>query len=86
MTKHPELFRTIIALVKFPDIPPLPAIGYAANCIDDETLIYFACPIEKKGYAWELVAKWDYLEDVAPAYLCPSWERRQPKQEGDPKP
>ena len=55
-------------------MPPIPAIGYAANAIDDPDMIYFACPIERKGYDWSLIARWDYLEDVAPRYLVPSWE------------
>ena len=84
MTKYPELFRAIIALIKFADLPPIPAIGYAATCTDDPTITYFACPIERKGYAWELVAKWDYLEDIAPSYLCPSWEKREQPKKGDP--
>lgn len=74
MTEYPQLSRTIIALLKFDDVPPIPAIGYAANAVDDEKVIYFACTIERKGYAWELVAKWEYLEDVAPRYVVPYWE------------
>lgn len=74
MTKHPQLYRTIIALIKFADIPAIPAIGYAAQAKDDPDFIYFACTIEMKGYDWSLVARWDYLEDVAPNYLVPQWE------------
>lgn len=77
MTEYPELFRAIIVLLKFDDVPPIPAIGYAATASDDPTLVYFACPIEKKGYAWELVAKWDYLENVAPQYVVPAWEAKK---------
>ena len=74
MTPYPQLFRTIIVLVKFADMPPIPAIGYAANAIDDPDMIYFASPLERKGWDWSLIARWDYLEDVAPRYLVPSWE------------
>lgn len=35
MTKHPQLYRTIIALIKFADIPAIPAIGYAAQAKDE---------------------------------------------------
>lgn len=44
---------------------------------DDPDFIYFACTIEMKGYDWSLVARWDYLEDVAPNYLVPSWEEHK---------
>ena len=76
MVKKPEPFKTIIALLKFNDIPAIPAIGYGATAIDDPDCFYFACPIEKKGYAWDLVVKWDYLIDVAPNYHVPHWEKK----------
>ena len=77
MTEHPELFRTILVLIKFKDIPAIPAVGYAANAIDDEDFIYFADPISKSGYAWEMIVKWAYLDDVAPDFVIPHWEGRK---------
>lgn len=44
---------------------------------EDSEIYSFACTIEMKGYDWSLVARWDYLEDVAPTYLVPSWEEHK---------
>lgn len=75
MTPYPKLFRTILALIKFNDIPAIPAVGYAANAIDDDDFIYFADPISKSGYGWNMVVKWRYLDEVAPDFVIPYWEQ-----------
>ena len=69
-TETPTLFRTIIALFKFDDVPPFPAVGYVSKTSDTEEL-YFACFVPRTGYAWNLVVKWDYLDEVCKGYSVP---------------
>ena len=63
----PEEFRTIIALIKFDDMPPMPLTGYMAH-ISTNTTDHFHEPAlftyipKGHAFAWEMVLKWDYIE------------------------
>lgn len=61
----PEEFRTIIALVKFDDVPPMPLTGYmvriSAEGHDPEPALFTYIP-RGHAFAWEMVLKWDYIE------------------------
>ena len=62
-----EKYRTIIALLKFDDVPPIAAVGFIAETTDTKEP-YFHIPLDGAGYDISLIAKWDYLDDVAPEY------------------
>ena len=61
----PEEFRTIIALVKFDDVPPMPLTGYmvriSAEGHDPEPALFTYMP-KGHAFAWEMILKWDYIE------------------------
>lgn len=63
----PEKYITVIVLLKWEDIPPIPAIGFIAETIDTMTP-YFHCPVSRRGYDISLILKWDYLSEVCPGY------------------
>ena len=75
-TEYPEPYVTIIAMVKFNDVPAFPACGYLARTSDSDEP-YLAVFVPRTGYAWELVAGWDYLNIVAPDYSIPVKEERK---------
>ena len=62
----PEKDRTIIALLKFEDVPPVPMTGFIADTIDTHEPYFHA--FNRRGYSVELIAKWDYLDEVLPEY------------------
>ena len=63
----PDELRTIIALIKFDDVPPMPLTGYMAhistNATDHfhEPALFTYLP-RGRAFAWEMVLKWDYIE------------------------
>ena len=65
--KIPEKYRTIIALLKFSDVPPIAAVGFVAETTDTKEP-YFHIPLDRAGYDISLIVKWDYLDEVAPEY------------------
>lgn len=66
----PEKCVTIIALLVFPDVPPVPLTGFIAETTDTHKP-YFQS-FNKLGYDVSLIAKWDYLADVLPGYSLPT--------------
>ena len=66
----PEKYVTIIALLVFPEVPPLPLTGFIAETTDTHEPYFHA--FNKIGYNVSLIKKWDYLADVLPGYCLPS--------------
>ena len=63
----PEMYRTVLALLVFDEIPPLPLTGFIAETIDTHEKYFHA--FNKIGYSTELIKKkWDYLDEIAPGY------------------
>ena len=62
----PEMYRTILALLVFEDVPPLPLTGFLAETIDTHEKYFHA--FNRIGYSTELIHKWDYLDEIAPGY------------------
>ena len=62
----PEMHRTILALLVFEDVPPLPLTGFFAETIDTHEKYFHA--FNRIGYSTELIRKWDYLDEIAPGY------------------
>lgn len=72
MTKPPDNFRDIVAMILFEDVGPEPACGYAVTADDGGTLFYTKVP---RGYvAWERILSWRYLDDLWPDYLTQGLE------------
>lgn len=65
--KMPEKYRTIIALLKFDDVPPIPAIGFITETTDTKEAYFHVIP-GNIAYNLSLIAKWDYLGNIAPEY------------------
>ena len=62
----PEMWRVVLALLVFGDVPPLPLTGFIAETTDTHERYFHAfCKI---GYSTDLIAKWDYLDEIAPGY------------------
>jgi hypothetical protein len=57
----------VLALLKFEDVPPMPVVGFMTETIDTHEL-YFHVPGSRRGYYPDIVAKWKYLEDIAPDF------------------
>lgn len=66
-TKHPELYQPIVAILKFQDIGPVAVIGYAAELPESKQTV-FVPHCGRDMYTWEIVVKWDYLDEVLPQY------------------
>lgn len=66
----PEKYVTIIALLAFPDVPPVPLTGFIAETSDTHEPYFHA--FGRCGYDVSLIAKWDYLADVLPGYSLPT--------------
>ena len=62
----PKMYRTILALLVFEDVPPLPLTGFLAETIDTHEKYFYA--FNKIDYSTELIRKWDYLDEIAPEY------------------
>ena len=62
----PEMYRTVLALLVFGKIPPLPLTGFIAETIDTHEKYFHA--FNKIGYSTELIKNWDYLDEIAPGY------------------
>ena len=62
----PEKYRTIIALLKFEDVPPVPLTGFIAETSDTHEPYFHA--FNRRGYDVSLIKKWDYLHEVLPGY------------------
>ena len=62
----PEKYVTIIALLTFGDVPPVPMTGFIAETSDTHEPYFHA--FNRRGYDVSLIAKWDYLGDVLPGY------------------
>ena len=71
----PEKYRTIIALLKFEDVPPIPLTGFIADTVDTHEPYFHA--FNKRGYSVELIAKWNYLDEIAPGYALPVSEKHE---------
>jgi len=71
MTKLPQKYRNILALIKFEDYPAFPAAGYLSMTADTNEP-YFSVFLPKGvGYAWRLVTKWVYIDDLIEGYTIP---------------
>ena len=66
----PEKFVTVIALLVFPDVPPVPLTGFIAETTDTHEPYFHA--FNKLGYDVSLIKKWDYLHEVLPGYSLPT--------------
>lgn len=66
----PEKYRTIIALLKFEGVPPVPLTGFIAETTDTHEPYFHA--FNRRGYSVKLIAKWDYLDEVLPGYAVGS--------------
>lgn len=73
----PEMYVTVIALLVFPDVPPVPLTGFIAETTDTHEPYFHA--FNKIGYDVSLIAKWDYLADVLPGYSLPT-NHHKPKE------
>ena len=77
----PEKYVTIIALLKFDDMPPMALTGFIAETIDTHEAYFHA--YNKHGYDLSLIVKWDYLAEVLPEYSLPkSLQNKEKKQNG----
>lgn len=63
----PKQFKTIIALLQFDDMPPIPVVGFIAPTTDTNEPYLHTLP-SGEGYLIDHIKTWDYLEDVAPKY------------------
>ena len=71
----PEKYVTVIALLAFPDVPPVPLTGFVAETTDTHDPYFHAfCG---RGFDVSLIAKWDYLADVLPGYCLPSGHEKK---------
>lgn len=70
----PEKYVTIIVLLKFEDVPPLPLTGFIAETSDTHEPYFHA--YAGRGYDVSLIAKWDYLAEVLPGYCLASGHRK----------
>ncbi len=66
----PEKYVTIIALLVFEDVPPVPMTGFIAETSDTHEAYFHA--FNRSGYDVSLIVKWDYLADVLPGYCLPT--------------
>ena len=66
----PEMYVTVIALLVFPDAPPVPLTGFIAYTVDTRAPYFHA--FNGSGYDVSLIRKWDYLADVLPGYSLPT--------------
>ena len=73
----PEPGVTVIALLVFPDVPPLPLTGFIAETIDTHEPYFHA--FNKRGYSISLIRKWDYLAEVLPGYALPTDHHKKPQ-------
>lgn len=73
--KLPEKERTVIALLVFEDVPPLPLTGFVAETSDTHEPYFHA--FNRRGYDVSLIAKWDYLDEVLPGYCIPCGRRSE---------
>ena len=62
----PEMWRVVLALLVFGDVPPLPLTGFIAETTDTHEKYFHA--FNTIGYSTDLIAKWDYLDEIAPEY------------------
>lgn len=76
----PEKFVTIIALLVFEDVPPLPLTGFIAETSDTHEP-YFHAFDNQHGYDVSLIKKWDYLADVLPGYCLPGNGSGKPRED-----
>ena len=70
----PDKFVTIIALLVFPDMPPMPMTGFIAETTDTHEPYFHA--FNERGYDVSLIAKWDYLGDVLPGYCITTHQKK----------
>lgn len=70
----PAMYVTVIALLKFPDVPPVPLTGFIAETVDTKQAYFHA--FAGRGYDVSLIAKWDYLAEVLPGYCLASGHRK----------
>ena len=70
----PEKYVTIIALLTFGEVPPVPLTGFIAETTDTHEPYFHA--FNKRGYDVSLIAKWDYLAEVLPGYCLASGHRK----------
>ena len=69
--KLPEQFVSVIALLDFEDAGLVPVIGFITETVDTKKP-YFHVPLfDGRGYDVSLIAKWDYLDEIAPGYCIP---------------
>lgn len=66
MKKLPDKYVTIIALLKFDDMPPVALTGFIAETIDTHEAYFHA--YNQYGYDVSMIVKWDYLAEVLPGY------------------
>ena len=70
----PEKYVSIIALLKFDDVPTVPLTGFIAETADSHEPYFHA--YAGRGYDVSLIAKWDYLAEVLPGYCIDSGHQK----------
>ena len=75
----PEKYVTIIALLVFEDVPPLPMTGFIAETSDTHEPYFHA--FNRRGYDVSLIKKWDYLHEVLPGYCLPTNHHKNKNKE-----
>ena len=70
----PAMYVTVIALMKFPDVPPVPLTGFIAETSDTHEPYFHT--FAGRGFDVSLIAKWDYLAEVLPGYCINSGHRK----------
>ena len=76
----PRPFANIIVWVKFADLAPFSAVGFAVETEDTHELC-FAPHFSREVYPWSIVVRWDYLSEVLPQYDTPGQFKKQQETE-----
>ena len=66
MTRRPQDYLDIVALVSFEDVPPMAAVGFTVT--ENDQTVFFV-KIARMHVAWDRILDWRYLSDVWPEHL-----------------